>query len=139
VEEQIAQRIYDTLLDSCFAESKNYIDFINDYELKLDLETQNYTLNEEAFDNLLERMTNVVLKNMSDSESIGGLYNEFFSNLDNCEKREFASHVCRRTYENVVSVLVEQLKTMNCEGAGKIQINEQQGLIRFIEGSPKDN
>lgn len=95
MEEQIAQRIYDTLLDSCFAESKNYIDFINDYELKLDLETQNYTLNEAAFDNLLERMTNVVLKNMSDSESIGGLYNEFFSNLDNCEKREFASHVCR--------------------------------------------
>ena len=139
MEEQITQRIYDTLLDSCFVESKDYIHFINKYELKLDLETQNYTLNEEAFDNLLESMTNVVLKHMSDSESIGGEFNEFFSDLDKHEKREFASHVCRRTFENVVSSLVEQLKTMNCEGAGKIQIDEQQDIIRFIEGSSKNN
>jgi hypothetical protein len=137
---EILQLFSDFVKGSIFVKAKDYIDFINNFDLKLDLQTKVHTINQEAINKAVESVSNVVLKYITENVNImSEECNEFFSELNDYEKHEFSLLVCKQVYNDVVFSLVDQLREMNCEGAGKVFYDENNQQITFVNESFKNN
>lgn len=128
--------------DSMFESAKDYIDFVNHFNLKINLETSDYSLNEQELNSCLQSVSKVILNFISNEEimnDFGEKFKNYFGSLNDYEKQEFADLVANKAYKIVISKLVKQLKSMRCEGAGKISFDENEDTIRYINDSYKNN